>query len=597
MRNEFDIKSDRKIDKLKRDLAIVVTDRGIVNDGTTSIVDKMNVLLSEIGSGNADIYFPLGSYLFDDDVTFPSNVNLIFANGAKLVGDAGTETVTINGGIDAGLWWIFDNLVVEGSSKIECVYPEWFGINGDGTNENVALQKVFDFFTTAKTTLFIRENLTIACDNIVITDKSDFNIKCDGVLKRVDSPSSISNILTFTNCTNVHIPNIRFDSNGLNNGCDEDNDYTTQQEYSHCIRLHEGCGNIYIDNISSIETSGDVIYMRGISDIHIGTIKSVCTTRIGRNVVSIINGSDIYIDNIIGRNHGHYSMPGGFDIEPNLVTESVNNVFVNNIDVVSGGTNPISVLDTNDSVIENIFLGKCYIKSVANVGTQSSLAYLCGTNVTVESLVIEGLTTKTGLSIATFSTISDSTNNINVKYCYINTIGNAVNIGFDSNTKNIKLNLIVNSASSSGCRIGNVDNLDLKVDIRSVGASSFFIQKLDLTQSDNVRISGTLKKVGTGLKAIIANTATSLLTNWVIDNVDFTGWGNDQKLFGGGLQSSVRKNNCTNLNFASSAPTFDNWVVGDIVYNTSPIASGSIGWVCVATGNPGTWKGFGLIET
>ncbi|MEQ9572253.1 MAG: hypothetical protein RLN95_09275 [Nitratireductor sp.] len=34
---------------------------------------------------------------------------------------------------------------------------------------------------------------------------------------------------------------------------------------------------------------------------------------------------------------------------------------------------------------------------------------------------------------------------------------------------------------------------------------------------------------------------------------------------------------------------------GDIVWNTVPSASGTIGWVCTASGNPGTWKTFGTI--
>lgn len=35
---------------------------------------------------------------------------------------------------------------------------------------------------------------------------------------------------------------------------------------------------------------------------------------------------------------------------------------------------------------------------------------------------------------------------------------------------------------------------------------------------------------------------------------------------------------------------------GDIVWNTAPSAGGVIGFVCVASGSPGTWKGFGKIE-
>ena len=44
-----------------------------------------------------------------------------------------------------------------------------------------------------------------------------------------------------------------------------------------------------------------------------------------------------------------------------------------------------------------------------------------------------------------------------------------------------------------------------------------------------------------------------------------------------------------------SAPTQTSSSVGDIVYNNAPTAGGYIGFVCVAAGKPGTWKGFGEI--
>ena len=44
-------------------------------------------------------------------------------------------------------------------------------------------------------------------------------------------------------------------------------------------------------------------------------------------------------------------------------------------------------------------------------------------------------------------------------------------------------------------------------------------------------------------------------------------------------------------------PAAGSWVVGDIVYNTVPTAGGYMGWTCITAGAPGTWKGFGLIET
>lgn len=45
----------------------------------------------------------------------------------------------------------------------------------------------------------------------------------------------------------------------------------------------------------------------------------------------------------------------------------------------------------------------------------------------------------------------------------------------------------------------------------------------------------------------------------------------------------------------TAAPTTGNWAVGTIVYNTTPTAGGTIGFVCTTAGSPGTWKTFGAI--
>lgn len=47
---------------------------------------------------------------------------------------------------------------------------------------------------------------------------------------------------------------------------------------------------------------------------------------------------------------------------------------------------------------------------------------------------------------------------------------------------------------------------------------------------------------------------------------------------------------------AAAAPTTGTYNLGDMVLNGAPAATEFIGWVCVAAGTPGTWKGFGAIE-
>ncbi|MCB2298280.1 glycosyl hydrolase family 28-related protein [Clostridium tagluense] len=46
----------------------------------------------------------------------------------------------------------------------------------------------------------------------------------------------------------------------------------------------------------------------------------------------------------------------------------------------------------------------------------------------------------------------------------------------------------------------------------------------------------------------------------------------------------------------AAIPTTGTWTKGALVYNSNPKANGYIGWVCITTGTPGIWKGFGLIQ-
>ena len=49
------------------------------------------------------------------------------------------------------------------------------------------------------------------------------------------------------------------------------------------------------------------------------------------------------------------------------------------------------------------------------------------------------------------------------------------------------------------------------------------------------------------------------------------------------------------VSYASAIPSSGRWMQGEIVYNTLPASGGFVGWVCTASGSPGTWKTFGLI--
>lgn len=55
-------------------------------------------------------------------------------------------------------------------------------------------------------------------------------------------------------------------------------------------------------------------------------------------------------------------------------------------------------------------------------------------------------------------------------------------------------------------------------------------------------------------------------------------------------------NNARYRGIGTTAPTSGEHAQGDIIWNRDPVAGGAVGWVCVASGTPGTWKTFGAIE-
>jgi hypothetical protein len=63
----------------------------------------------------------------------------------------------------------------------------------------------------------------------------------------------------------------------------------------------------------------------------------------------------------------------------------------------------------------------------------------------------------------------------------------------------------------------------------------------------------------------------------------------------GGAPLGVGGNRGSMVTIYSAAPTTGTWLVGDIVYNSSPTATTTPGWVCTTGGTPGTWTPMGIL--
>lgn len=85
------------------------------------------------------------------NATVPSTVSLVFGRNGSLRPASGTTT-TISGAVSAGRWRIFDTgaggtITFASTAPVDTVYPEWFGVVGNGTT--VALAAWNATFTAA----------------------------------------------------------------------------------------------------------------------------------------------------------------------------------------------------------------------------------------------------------------------------------------------------------------------------------------------------------------------------------------------------------------------------------------------------------------
>ena len=102
--------------------------------------------ITAIGSNARILRVPAGTHAISADLIVPANITLEVERGAILA-IATTKTLTINGGLEAGLYQVFSwagtGKVVFGGygGKTLELYPQWWGAAGDGTTDDTAAMK------------------------------------------------------------------------------------------------------------------------------------------------------------------------------------------------------------------------------------------------------------------------------------------------------------------------------------------------------------------------------------------------------------------------------------------------------------------------
>jgi len=178
-----------------------------------------------------------------------------------------------------------------------------------------------------------------------------------------------------------------------------------------------------------------------------------------------------------------------------------------------------------------------------------------------------------------------------------NSGGNALVLGPNGSVDKSMLRGSIRTAVTHLVDIYQLNDSLIDMTLRDAGAAGTYVVKTSLLASSNVTFKGDWSKGSTGLRAFGGGGSSSLLSGWVLDGVDFTGWGAGARITGGSDINTVVSKNCRGLNFGTAAPNFDQWPVGATVLNTTTTAGLPIGWVNTVAGAPatGSWQPFGQV--
>lgn len=392
-------------------------------------------------------------------------------------------------------------------------------------------------------------------------------------------------------------------------------DCGTQTNSKYVISLLNG-NNLTLKNLEIANGHGYATRLNDSSNITIENLYIHDFKNLGDGTVSGgIYGQrmkNVYINNVVTKNiddHAYYLTGDGDD----ATTQYAENIQISNCKCFNNG------LDNSETAsgaltiygrISNVEVNNCYFynckegihitKHVATLNTPKNITINnCIIKNSINNAVyIEGLDSDLIESISFTNCIIDNSSNdgglsvrkaklISINGCVVKNC-HTVGIEFvDTDNSIINNNLIYNNVNQIwiGARYNSTHSNN------NIVSNNNIFNTLDFKPSNN---SGLF---------VATNTINNVISNnniYVNNNYNIRVLGSNNKVIN---QPCNNKNDTGNIvrsiyysDTIPSTGTAGSYQVGDICYNKSPTAGGSIGWVCTTAGSPGTWKEFGTIS-
>ena len=257
-----------------------------------------------------------------------------------------------------------------------------------------------------------------------------------------------------------------------------------------------------------------------------------------------------------------------------------------------GGTGPDSYQMRDIIISDNVFNVNVLYNCIDMQGAYGQPFEGTPQNVLVSNndITMSDNTSSRAINLRTFNRAVVDSNDIN--YIGTNTTFYGIDVRGGEYT-NITGGMMTNAAILIGMQAGDSDIVNASIiGVSLVDHAGRGIDVSGVTSSADINIcSNNFKSATQGAVRIKNSTLNNLVVTGNVTSA--LGYSESTAVIAHVTNASNSWNSAETD--GSAAPTGGTWAVGDRVYNTSPTAGGTMGWVCTTAGTPGTWKTFGAI--